>query len=329
MNLLQADQPPAINPADARRAVRHAELMILLATAIFGVSFAIAKDLGTSINRAAGYEQAALGPIVVLAVRFSIASLAWLALVRQSRRGWSQPGLRRGLIIGALLALGMIVQNTGLDYTTEAVNAFLTSLTVIFVPLAIWLIFHEKPAASIYLGIAIAIPGVWLMSGLDKAQGFALGAGEVLGITCAIVFSFHMIAINTFTPLETPWRMALAQFGVAAIVCWAVAVGLFLRVPDFNFDVFAGTAWWRGMSILVLGPTLIAFGLMTVYQPKISPVRAVLIYLLEPVFASLFAWLYSGRTMTRGMVIGGALILTANAVVELLPLLRRKSPAPP
>lgn len=305
------------------RSVRHAELMILLATAIFGISFAIAKDLGTAVNRAAGVEQSALGPVLVLAMRFSVASLVWLAFIRRSRAGWTRHGVRRGLILGSLLTFGMIVQNVGLDYTSEAVSAFLTSLTVVFVPLAIWLLFGDRPSTSIYFGIALAVPGVWLMSGMGKS-GFVLGIGEIMGIGCAVIFSFQMIGINAFTPLETPWRMAIAQFAVAGIVCWAVVIGLFLQAPRFDFGVFQNWAWWRGIGILIGGPTLIAFGLMTVYQPRISAVRAALIYLLEPVFASVFAWFWSGSRMTSGMIIGGGLILIANAVVELLPLLRKK-----
>lgn len=310
-----------------RRTVRHAELMILLATAIFGVSFAIAKELGTAVNRAAGAEQSALGPMLVLAMRFSVAGLIWGVMVGSSRREWKWHGVRRCLVVGLLLTLGMVIQNVGLDYTSEAVSAFLTSLTVVFVPLAIWLIFGIRPSASIYLGIALAVPGVWLMSGLGRSGGFTLGIGEILGIACAVVFSFHLISINTFTPLETPQRMALAQFAVAGMICWFVVIGLFLCVPAFDFGVFRTFAWWRGISILIFGPTLIAFGLVTIYQPRISAVRAVLIYLLEPVFASVFAWLYNGSRMTRGMVIGGALILVANAVVELLPQMRKKAVA--
>lgn len=305
--------------------VTHAELMILLATAIFGISFAIAKDIGGAINRAAGMEQGALGPLFILAMRFTIAGLAWIVFVRRSRAGWSLQSVKRGLIVGVLLTLGMVTQNVGLDYTSEAVSAFLTSLTVIFVPLAIWLIFRVRPAASIYLGIAMAVPGVWLMSGIG-GTGVQFGVGEALGVLCAVVFSFHLISLNALTPLETPWRMAVAQFITAAVACWLVVAILFLRLPTFNFAVFESGTWWRDMSLLAIGPTIIAFGLVTIYQPKISPVRAVLIYLLEPVFASVFAWVWSGSTMTRGMIIGGALILGANALVELLPLLR-KTPA--
>lgn len=324
-------QPPATkvledeSGASLRGAVRRAELMILLATVIFGVSFAIAKELGTAVNRAAGVEQSALGPMLVLAMRFSVAALVWGLVIRSSRTGWKPHGVKRGLIVGGLLTLGMVVQNVGLDYTSEAVSAFLTSLTVVFVPLAIWLIFGTRPSPTIYLGIALAIPGVWLMSGLGRAEGFSLGIGEVLGIACAVVFSFHLISINTFTPLETAPRMALAQFAVAGVACWLVVIGLGLRYPSFDYGVFQSVAWWRGIAVLVCGPTLIAFGLVTIYQPRISAVRAVLIYLLEPVFASIFAWFWNGSRMTPALILGGSLILIANATVELLPHWRNGS----
>lgn len=310
-----------------RPGVNHAEAMILLATAIFGISFAVAKDIGSSVNHAAGMEKGALGPMLVLAMRFTVAAVIWLILVRPARLGWTRDGIRRGLIVGVLLTAGMVIQNVGLDYTSEAVSAFLTALTVIFVPLAIWLIFRERPAASIYLGIALAVPGVWLMSGVDKQGGFSLGVGEIMGIACAVVFSFHLISINAYTPLENAWRIGAAQFVVAAVCCWAAVIVLFLQVQHFDYGVFSTVAWWRGVAILAFGPTLIAFGLVTFYQPQISPVRAVLIYLLEPVFASVFAWIWNGSAMTGGMIIGGALILAANALVELLPHLKAKSAA--
>ncbi len=307
----------------AARRVRHAELMIFIATAIFGISFAIAKQIGTQVNNAAGVQTSALGPMFVLAMRFACAAIIWPLAVRRAREGWTVVGMKRGAVVGALLTVGMIIQNVGLDYTSEAVSAFLTSLTVVFVPLAIWLIFREKPSASIYLGIALAVPGVWLMSGIDKPGGFSLGTGEILGIACAVAFSFHVISINVFTPRESPWRIALAQFVVAAMLCGAVFAVLLARLPHFDFGIFRSMSVWRGIAILVFGPTLIAFGLMTIYQPRISPVRAVLIYLLEPVFASIFAWIWSRHTMTIEMIVGGALILIANAVVELLPQLKK------
>lgn len=326
-----ADAASAIHVAmrSERPGISRAEWMILIATIVFSISFAVAKESGAALNRAAGYEQSAFGPLVVLALRFTIAGIVWAVLFKGARAGWSWTGARRGLIVGSALTLGMVVQHIGLDYTSEAVSAFLTSLTVIFVPLVIWMLFGDRPPLSAYLGIALAVPGVWLMSGISATSGAGIhfGIGEALGLACAIAFSFHLISVNAFTPLENPWRMALAQFAVAAVLCWLVSLVLFLRAPAFDTSVLSSFAWWRDILLLALGPTVIGFGLMTIFQPQISPVRAVLIYMLEPVFAATFAWYWSGSAMTAGMILGGGLILGANAVVELIPILRKRREA--
>jgi drug/metabolite transporter (DMT)-like permease len=50
----------------------------------------------------------------------------------------------------------------------------------------------------------------------------------------------------------------------------------------------------------------------------VSPSRAALILLLEPVFAALLAWA-TGDGLTASGVAGGALILAAVVVAEVLP----------
>ena len=64
--------------------------------------------------------------------------------------------------------------------------------------------------------------------------------------------------------------------------------------------------------------TLIAFGLMIFFQPKVDPTRAALIYLTEPVFAALFAWWLTGRGLGPTGIAGAGLIITANSLVEWL-----------
>ena len=43
---------------------------------------------------------------------------------------------------------------------------------------------------------------------------------------------------------------------------------------------------------------------------------------MEPVFAALFAVLFGGEDLTARMLVGGAMVLTAMLIVELIP--RRK-----
>jgi drug/metabolite transporter (DMT)-like permease len=75
---------------------------------------------------------------------------------------------------------------------------------------------------------------------------------------------------------------------------------------------------WLNVVLLAAFPTLGAFSLLNLYQPKLDPTRAALIYLVEPVVAAVFAWLAAGRAMDVMTLAGAGLILAANALVEIL-----------
>src|SRR5262245_61669998 len=120
--------------------------MLLIATVAWGLGFTWAKTVQTEINLQMGLpSDAAMGSLLMLGVRFLVGGLL-LLLVRQAHTGWSQASIRRGLFLGALLALGMTFQHLGLGRTSEAVSAFLTSLTILFVPLMMTLALRRPPA---------------------------------------------------------------------------------------------------------------------------------------------------------------------------------------
>ena len=353
-----------MSEARDRREARAAEAMLLLTTAVWGSSFALAKESADAINRAEG-DGRALGPIFVLAIRFTLGALcvavamALIALRQKATtreassrlhagpersravpdpaarsgpaRGCSGPAwtklsaFRDGAILGGLLAVSTIVQHLALDRTSEATTAFLTSLTVAFVPMILWVALRQRPSPAAWTGVALAIPGVWLMGGAAAGGGVAIGAGEALGVACAIGFAFHLLAVGRLAPRLGTMRACLAQFAMVAAVCWPLTMVLLARLDRFDAAVLARPVVWGNVLLLVAGPTLVSFGLMAAYQPRVAPVRAALIYLTEPIFAALFAWLWTGRAITRGEVAGGTLILLANVVVELRQTFERRT----
>src|SRR5256885_8905626 len=145
---------------------RAATAALVAATVLWGCGFTWAKTAGETINRLTGAgDGAPLGPIWVLAVRFLAAAALWLIVFPDSRRGWNFSAVWRSLVLGTLLASGMIVQHLGLDRTSEAVSAFLTSLTILFVPLMMTIVLRRPPAGVVWVGVIVAGAGVWLMTG--------------------------------------------------------------------------------------------------------------------------------------------------------------------
>lgn len=310
---------------------RNAALALVAGTLFWGFGFTWAKIGGEAVNAAMGLRDGAyVGPIFLLAWRFTIASVLWAIVFRDARTGWTLRSAMRGTILGLFLGAGLVLQHIGLDRTSEAVAAFLTALTIVFVPLLMTFILRKPPTALQWGGVVVATIGVWLMTGATPT-GF--GVGELLGLSAAVVFSGYIIAVNAIVPHENPARMALGQFAVTAIM--TIVASLFVSAgPDALAQsprVLSAPAVWVNLALLVVFTTIGSFGLLTFFQPRVDPTRAALIYLVEPIFAAGYAYLATGRGPTSPVEITGAvLILGANVVVELreAQLKRRTTPAP-
>ncbi len=307
------DEAQSRNSASGRRA---AMLALILATVFWGCGFTWAKSAGETINAASGLQPGApLGPIWVLAMRFTAGGLLWLMLFPSARRGWQVQDVSRSIILGLVLSTGMVIQHLGLDRTSEAVSAFLTSLTILFVPMMMTLILRRPPRAMIWMGVVLATAGVWLMTGAAPS-GF--GVGEVLGVACAVSYSVDIIIINYLITPERASRVTAGQFLVVGLT--SIFICLFLTQGRSSLARAPALLMHRdvGLNVLLLTvfPTLAAFGLQFRFQPRIDPSRAALVYLMEPIFASLFALIMTGRGLATIAIAGAALIIVANGLVE-------------
>jgi drug/metabolite transporter (DMT)-like permease len=295
-------------------------LALLAATLAWAGSFTWAKVAGDSINHAFELPSGALlGPILLLAWRFTAAGMLWLILFPGARQGWTWRSVRCSILLGLLLWAGQTVQMLGLDRTSEAVNAFLTSLTVVFVPLLMVVVVRRPPPPALWIPVGMAAVGIWLMTG---AAPTGFGAGEMFGLGCAILFSAHMIALGEIGREESPWRMGAGQLLIVGLASTATSLlvshGLTSLTPEVQWKIITSSGIWLHLVLLVVISTMTAFGLMFYFQPRIDPTRAGLIYLAEPIFAALYAYLAIGRTLSVIAVVGAGLILAANLLVECL-----------
>ena len=249
----------------------------------------------------------------------SLEELVWLLVFPAARRGWTWRGVGWSVGVGALLTVGLVAQHLGLDRTSEAVSAFLTSLTILFVPLLMTVVLRKPPRALLWVGIALATIGVWLMTG-QTPSGF--GRGELLGLTGAFGFSLYILAVNAAVARESAYRMTAGQFITVGLLCLLTCA--FLRggahqlTPAATIHLLSQTPVWLNLLLLSAFPTIAAFGLLTFFQPKLDPTRAALIYLLEPIIASVYAMVAVGHYPGKSAWAGAILILLANALVEAL-----------
>jgi drug/metabolite transporter (DMT)-like permease len=315
------------------RQIRRATVALLLATVLWGCGFTWAKAAGDAVHRTLGLPTgSAFGPVFVLGWRFSIAAVILFMIMRRARGGWTSAAALRVFGVGLLLYLGLVLQHLGLDLTPEAVSAFLTSLTILFVPMILTVALRKPPPAVMWVGVVLATAGVWLLVTGGERAGFTVGWGEALGLACAVAFSLYILAVNAAARSVDAWQLTAGQFLVVGVACFITCTLVqgheAMRPARALGLVLSGRDVWLNILLLMLFPTVGAFTLLNLYQPKLDPTRAALIYLVEPVIAAAYAWLTVGRKLPPEKLLGAALILVANAVVEVLAA-RGKAAQPP
>jgi drug/metabolite transporter (DMT)-like permease len=289
---------------------RRATLLLLATTVLWGSSF-FAMDWGTrGLTRHVG---SAAAPSAFLFLRFLVAAVVQAAIFPSLRKDLSVPLVRAGAILSLPFYAGFLLQTSGLAAATSTVVAFLTSLFVVITPLIGRLFFREKVAPSTLVGAALSLAGVYIMT--DPSAG--AGRGELLSIACAVAFAFQIQMTNVITRDHRPEAISLVQFACAVIysgvtmAALGVSPGALLRALGERH-----VAW---TVLYTAGAcSVVAMGVLNRYQRDISATRASVIYMIEPVFAALFAALLAGEAMTSRKLAGGAVILLGNLACELL-----------
>jgi len=273
-----------------------------VAAFFFGTTFVVVKDAIAEVE-----------PSAFLAVRFLIGA-AVLAVA-----AWGRPAspreVRHGIVAGLALWVGYTAQTVGLQYTDPSTSAFLTYLVVVFVPILGWLFLRQRLHRATGIGIALALVGLALLTGGRPGSGGlveGIGRGELLTVGCAVAFAAHMLILGRTAWRHDPVRLTCVQIATVGIA--SLVVSSLGGVDDVSF----GGAPLLAAAFTGVFATALAFLLMVWAQRSVTPSRAALILLLEPVFAALLSWL-SGESLTLTSAIGGALILLAVAVSELLP----------
>src|SRR3712207_7612003 len=101
-------------------------------------------------------------------------------------------------------------------------------------------------------------------------------------------------------------------------------VSTLLTAPD-GLVLPGSTADWASLLYMAVFAAALALAGQTWAQAHLPPTRSAIIMSMEPVFAAFFAVLLGCEDLTRRMLVGGAMVLTAMLIVELSP--RRKAEA--
>lgn len=277
------------------RSPKLAAAALMAVAAIWGSTFIVVQD---AVSRM---------PVMdFLAVRFSVAALAMIALHPQCLRGMTRLGFFRSIVLGLILGLAYITQTFGLQQTSAAVSGFITGMFVVFTPILSAVLLRRTISSRVWSAVALSTIGLALLS----LYGWSIGGGELLTLLCALLFALHIVGLGAWSGHHNVYGLAVLQIAFVAIISLAVTLPDGLTMPP-------DTAAWAAVGLTAIFATAAAFLIQTWAQSLISPSRTAIIITMEPVFAGLFAVLFAGEHLTIRIIFGAALVLAAMLLVEL------------
>jgi drug/metabolite transporter (DMT)-like permease len=263
-------------------------------TALWGSTFFMSKDLVARHD-----------PLTVLAVRFGIATGLMVLVRPRSLRGLSRRTWLRAVALGAVYGLAQIPQYYGLRLTSASASGFLIGTYVAFTPLFGYLVFRARSSPRTYLGVALAVGALMVIS----FQDWHLGPGEGLSLVAAALYGLQIVTMGAWSVPGRAWAMTAIQMGTITVVVGTPALFGGVDVPTSGTD-------WAVVLYLAAAAGALAIGVQTWAQSRLAATQAAVIIAAEPLWAAGFAVVFTSEVLTGSLVVGGVMLLSANVLIS-------------
>ena len=320
--------------AEAKRA--KAYTVLTLAALLWGLSFPVIKAITAIQGQLTPGASSWFVTAWTVGPRFVVAAALLAAFSIPVMRGLTRLEFKQGTALAGFMALGLLFQVDGLQYTTASVSAFLSQVYVVLIPLYFTVKWRRRPRVIVLSACGLVLVGIAILAGFDP-RDLRLGRGEAETLLGAVFFTGHILWLERKTFAENnPVRTSLVMFTWLGIAGTIAALALAPRSTDVLL-VWTNPGWVGLTLILALVCTLFCFTAMIRWQPHITSTEAGLIYSFEPVSVALLALFlpgvisaltgadYPNEEITWRLVAGGVLITTANLMI----VFHKPRPPPP
>ena len=268
-----------------------ADLTLLIVSIIWGSAFVAQRVAGQ------------MGSVYYFnAARYLLAALVVFPFVRQaSSQSFFRGQFKWMFIAGFFLFAGSALQQAGMVHTTAGNAGFITALYVVFVPIALFFFWREKPHWMALVAVGLAGVGAFLLSTGGK---FEIKSGDLLEFIGALFWTFHVIILGKFASKFEAMSFSVGQLVVCGILNLGVGIAA-EPLMSFNASLLFAIAYTAFFS---LG---LCYTLQVWAQRHTPPADAALILSLESVFSVLAGWLLLNEKLVAIQIFGCVLIFAA------------------
>jgi drug/metabolite transporter (DMT)-like permease len=203
----------------------------------------------------------------------------------------------------------------------------------VFIALWVWLVRGERVRRRSWGALALSLSGLVLVAEVWRGGGSLDAGGVVAALGAALCLATYYLMGERGASTRDPVALTCWSF-VAAVLFWAVAAPFWpfdpavlgdsvpVSLGSFEVPLWVLVAW-----IVVLGAVL-PFWLSLAALRHLPPTTAGLVATVEPVLASVVAWLWVEQVLSGWQVLGGVVVLTGIGLAQTARTVRRPAPVP-
>jgi drug/metabolite transporter (DMT)-like permease len=258
---------------------------------------------------------AAVSPVTATFYRAAYALpilvLIWLAQRRADRRSARERWL--ALASGLILAVDLALWHESIALVGAGLGTVIANVQVVFVAVAAWWLFGERPTRGRILVIAVVLSGVALTSGLARhdAYGSRPVAGAVIGLLAGLFYAAFLLVYREANRTPGP-RSGPLMDSTLGMIGGAVVCAIF----DRHFTFTPGRTAHLWLLLLAIGSQVIGWLLIGRALPELPVIETSILLLGQPIFTVLWGvWFFDERLSTLQWL-GSAIVLAGVATLS-------------
>src|SRR5918992_580228 len=218
-------------------------------------------------------------------------------------------------IAGVFLAVDLLFWHHAIEAVGAGLATVLANTQVVLVGLVAWLLLRERPAASSFLAIPIAMTGIILISGVleQGAYGDNPPLGALFGVLAGLAYTGFLLALRDSS---SDLRRVAGPLYDATLATAVVTLLLGLALGDLRFDEPIEAHLW--LVLLALTSQVGGWLLITISLPRLPAVVTSILLTLQPVGSVIFAALLIAERPSvlqlagTGAILAGLVIASAS-----------------
>ncbi|HUW43004.1 MAG TPA: DMT family transporter [Thermoplasmata archaeon] len=254
-------------------------------------------------------------PLFFAAVRVGVAAIVSLLLLQMlGRSDWKIYRSPAIWLIGATNAVGIALQNYGMDMTSASKTVLLVDINVVIVAFLSYWLFKERFGLRKSAGVLAGIIGVVMLAiSPDIVMSNKEMLGDFLVFMSGVMYAIFIVTVKKTLGKVNPLEVSMAAITTSAVM---LLIPCAIAVPAGLMDSRIDLGGVAPMLYLAVACTTLAYYLWAYGLKRLTATSSSIILLLEVVAGLTVSFALLGEGLSSFAIVGAGFIVVAIILVS-------------